>query len=368
MTDQIVQITAGSGTKIQTFENTVGGNVVEAQCVSLVDTAGLTVGSTSNPLNVIDPDLTVTATITATDAVVAAPAGAGAFVTGASTAASYVSRTCLGGDSTWNVSVTALTSGSLYFEGSVDSTNGVDGNWMSLHGQRLGILSTVVTNVATANGMYRGNTAGMTYFRVRSVTALTGTPSIKIQISSGPGTVGINTSIPAGTNSIGTTLGPTLTKGTQAATGYSVQNLKDAGRVRVTIGFQSTATATADTLLSLVKTSAGVAAGGATTIAVTSGKTLRITAIGFSIKAGAAAVAFGTMTLRTNPSGAAIITSPSEFRIDVGNTAATTGAAAAITYSIPDGMEYSGTEQIAVSLAAQATTNIVSVMLTGFEY
>ena len=43
MANQFVPITAGTGTKIQVFENTVGGNLVEAQAVSLVDATGLTI-------------------------------------------------------------------------------------------------------------------------------------------------------------------------------------------------------------------------------------------------------------------------------------------------------------------------------------
>jgi hypothetical protein len=159
-----------------------------------------------------------------------------------------------------------------------------------------------------------------------------------------------------------------ITKGTQGTTGVTTQDLKDAGRVRVTIGFQSTAPATADTLLSMVKTSAGVAAGGATSIGVTSNKTLRITAVAFSLKAAAATAAFATMTLRSNPAGATLIGSQSELRLDLGNTAAVIGAADKVTLAIPDGIEFSGTQTIGVSLAAQATTNIISIALMGFEY
>lgn len=161
---------------------------------------------------------------------------------------------------------------------------------------------------------------------------------------------------------------PTLTKGTQGATGVSTQDLKDSGRTRVSIVFQSTATATADTILSLVKSSNGTAAGGATTIAVASGKTLRITSMTFSVRAGAAAAAFATFNVRVNPSGAAVIGSQSELRVDLGNTAATIGAADKVTIPFPDGFELSGTQQLAVTAAAQATTNGLSVTLSGFEY
>lgn len=159
-----------------------------------------------------------------------------------------------------------------------------------------------------------------------------------------------------------------LTKGTQGGQGVTVQDLKDAGRSRVAIVFQAVAPAVADTLLSLVKMNAGVAAAGATSIGVTSGKILRITAITLSLKSGAAAAAFATLTLRTNPTGATLISSPSEVRLDVGTTGATIGAADKVEIIFPDGLEFSGTQTIGISLAAQAVTNIVSIGLNGFEY
>lgn len=173
--------------------------------------------STANPLPVFDPDLVGTGTITVTDSVVSAPAGAGAFVTGASTAGSLVYVVCPGGDAAWNVQITALTSGTLYFEGSLDSTTGTDGNWINLNGRRTGIVNTQLAGNATANGMYRGNTSGLKYFRVRSVGSLTGTPAIVIRISSGIGAIFLNASIPAGTNLIGSTSIDQTTPGTTNA-------------------------------------------------------------------------------------------------------------------------------------------------------
>ncbi len=160
---------------------------------------------------------------------------------------------------------------------------------------------------------------------------------------------------------------PTITKGTQGANGFTTQDLKDAGRARVSIVFQGVG-AIADALLSLVKITNGVAAAGATTIPVAANKRLRITSMTFSVKANVAAAAFATFTVRVNPTGAAVLASPSELRVDVGNTEAVIGAARAINVPIPDGMEFAGTEQIAVSALAQATTNILSVSLSGFEY
>lgn len=197
-----VPITAGTGTNIASDD--IGA--VQYQRIKLIHGAdGVNAGdvSTANPLPIFDPDATATGTITVTDAVVAAPAGAGAFVTGASTAGSLVFMACPGGDGAWNVQITALTSGTLYFEGSLDSTTGTDGQWINVNGRRTGVVNTELAGNLTANGMWRGNTSGLKYFRVRSVGALTGTPAVVIRISAGVGAIFLNASIPAGANVIG---------------------------------------------------------------------------------------------------------------------------------------------------------------------
>lgn len=139
-------------------------------------------------------------------------------------------------------------------------------------------------------------------------------------------------------------------------------------RSLVVIKFQAAAPATADTLLSLVKNTDGVDAGGATSIGVTNGKTLRLTGLVISLKAGAAAAAFGSFNLRSNPSGATVIGSPSLLRVELGLTAATVGSAVQSTVPLPDGMEFSGTKTLGVSWTAQATTNVLSIQLIGYEY
>lgn len=178
----------------------------------------------------------------------------------------------------------------------------------------------------------------------------------------------ITNALPTGANSIGTIQQAALTKGTQGTTGVTTQDLKDAGRARVSVTFQASAPAVADTLLSLVKVTNGAAAAGATSIGVAAGKILRITSITLSIKANAAAAAFATLTFRQNPAGATVIGSVSECRMDVGNTAAVAGAADKVEVIFPDGMEFSGAQTFGCSLAAQAITNIISISINGFEY
>lgn len=144
-------------------------------------------------------------------------------------------------------------------------------------------------------------------------------------------------------------------------------NLFRPSRDRIEILFQAVAPATADTLLSLVKVTNGVAVAGATTIPIAAGKILIVQSAELSVQAGAAAAAFATMTLRCNPAGAAVIGSQSWGRVDVGNTEAVIGAARAIVVPFWDGVEFSGANQLGVSLAAQAVTNVISICLRGYE-
>lgn len=148
---------------------------------------------------------------------------------------------------------------------------------------------------------------------------------------------------------------------------YKIAPAFDANRTRVVIKFEAVAPATADTLLSLVKQTGGVDAGGATSIGVTVNKVLRIHGVSFSLKANAAAAAFGTLTLRQNPAGATVIGSPSWGRFDVGNTEAVAGAARTY-YADVEEHEFSGAATLGASLSAQAVTNVVSIALYGFEY
>lgn len=174
--------------------------------VTMINTLALTdtqLRASAVATNLIQPDVNITGTITTTDIVVSAPGGAGALLTGASTAGSFVFSAITGGYTAWVAQITGLTSGSVYFEGSTDSTTGADGNWVNLIGRQIGILNSVLTGVATGNGNWRGNLSSYRFFRLRAVGALTGTPAILIRMSAGVATVFLNGSLPTGTNTIG---------------------------------------------------------------------------------------------------------------------------------------------------------------------
>ncbi len=135
---------------------------------------------------------------------------------------------------------------------------------------------------------------------------------------------------------------------------------------RCVFTWQNGTNVVADTLLTLSKNLNGTITTG-TTFGPSAGKRLRITGIAFSLKAGAAAAAFATMNLRSL-AGPVLIGSPSILRLDVGNTAAAIGAAVFNQVTPLDMFEFYGLDQIGVSLACQAITNIVSISLIGYEY
>ncbi len=300
-----------------------------------------------------DPDTSASGTITTTDAVVAAPAGAGAFTTGASTAGSLVSVACPGGDSAWNVQITGLTSGFLYFEASLDSTNGTDGQWINVNGRRTGVVNTQLAGVATANGMYRGNTSGAVRLRVRSVGALTGTPAITIRISAGIGAIFLNASIPAGTNNIGL-----VTRST------------DTGRVMwsAASAIAGVTAVTTEALVTMVPQRDGTAVATATSHTVTSGKRLRIQSITVGLISTAAAVISGRISLRIGAAGAATAASPIIHTLAIPSGAALAQAGGSMTLELPDGIEFSGAQQFGVSQVCSVVTGTLWVSLAGFEY
>lgn len=103
-------------------------------------------------------------------------------------------------------------------------------------------------------------------------------------------------------------------------------------------------------------------------IPVTANKVLRITGGQFFVKSNAAASAFGTLTLRENPAGATVIGSPSWGRFDVELTTAVVSDARWVFFNFTEALKFSGTNTIGASLSAQAITNVISVVLYGYEY
>jgi hypothetical protein len=234
--------------------------------------------------------------------------------------------------------------------------------------------------------------------RVQGSVAVTGTFWQATQPVSG--TVTIN-AIPAGTNNIGdvdvltlpalptganvigavtqsgtwTATPPTLTKGTQGATGFSVQELRDAGR-NLTNFFNALpqVTTNAAVLVSLTGYKSGAAVAATTTPAVvTTGKTYRITTLTATYLSLAAATA-GIVQIRANTGGVVAVGSPLVWQTMVGTPAAVAGVSTNISVTFPEGLEFAAGTGIGVTIHGVNATGVAAaggyllVSLSGYEY
>lgn len=165
--------------------------------------------------------------------------------------------------------------------------------------------------------------------------------------------------------------GPTLTKATQGSTGFSTQDLKDAGRVSfaaATVIGGVTAVST-EALLTMVPVRAGTASGTATTQAVTANKRLRVQAIVASVRSTGATVISARVALRMNPSGAVTASSPILAILSMTQQAAALAEAGdTCVFQVPDGLEFSGTEQIGLTQVCSGTAGVVYASIVGYEY
>lgn len=215
-----VAITAGAGTSIATDD--VGG--VQFQRVKNTfgaDGTATDVTSTT-PMPVYDPDITVTGTITATDAVVGTPALDGTLLSGTPTAASYVGGALQGGDAGLTLYLTGtFGGGTYYFEASVDATSAITGKWVTLTGKRQGSSGTTTADSATVESIWKLNVSGFAWFRVRVKGATAPSLTVTWNSSAGEGTIAMNSALPAGTNAVGTvtTVNPS---GTATQSGVSL--------------------------------------------------------------------------------------------------------------------------------------------------
>ena len=182
---------SGAGPKTQVFQVDHGGTG-----------ASESLTSRTNPFPVGNQAVG-SGTLSATDAVVAAPVGDGTLVSGASTAGSVVAAVVPNGMIAWTLLIKGYVSGTIYTEASTNSTNGTDGDWVEVKGRRTGTApgTESVVYAMVSNGYYRGNCAGFTYIRARLIGG-TG-PTIAWTLSSGVGAMFLNSGIPGGSSNIG---------------------------------------------------------------------------------------------------------------------------------------------------------------------
>ncbi len=156
-----------------------------------------------SPLSIQNLDQITSGIITISDSVVSAPVGDGTFRSGTSTVGSYLTASNPGGISALDIQLSGTISGIYYFEASLDSTTGIDGNWINLNCRQTGIINTSLSGNSTTAGVFRGNASGFKWVRVRNIGGVALNTTIKLNLTQGTGSVFLNASIPSGTNIIG---------------------------------------------------------------------------------------------------------------------------------------------------------------------
>ena len=196
-------------------------------------------------------------------------------------------------------------------------------------------------------------------------TPVTGTFWQATQPISGTVTANINGTVP---------VSGTFWQATQpvsiAAT-VPVRQVKDTSRTQFSAAtvIGGVTAVSAEALLTMVPVRAGVASGTVTSQTVTNGKTLRITAIIFSVKSTSAAVLAGVCALRMNPNGAVTASSPILAILSATQQAAALAQAGdTCVVNFPDGIELSGTMQFGLTQLCSAATGVVFASIIGFEY
>lgn len=221
---------------------------------------------------------------------------------------------------------------------------------------------------------------GGTLVDPRAIRALTA--SDIVALGAGTAQIGL-VKVSDGTNTAVVTAGgalnvaaPTLTKGTQAATGWSTQALKDSGRVNIMWTLEFSPAAIAEALMTMTESRDGAAVTTFTTKVVTSGKRLHITSwnmcventLGVNPKR-------AKLRMRFNTAGAVTTASPLQANLIASVATAVNTVGTTALDDFPDGIEYlgDGTKQIGFTLefpdwVTAAQTGKVYVTIFGFEY
>lgn len=222
---------------------------------------------------------------------------------------------------------------------------------------------------ATVTGTVAATQSGT--WNIGSITSITNTVTVSGTVTANAAQSGTWTVQPGNTANTTAWLvnGPTLTKGTQGAVGFAVQDLKDSGRTYVTFTLDAVAGVTVEALATMAINKA-LATSSASSYTVTTGKTLRIQSIvAMCRNTSTTAITAARVRLRSAASAIAA-TSPILTALDI--TPTTAGALAGATgwgeMSFPDGLEVASTQQIAISQIASATTTAITVTVVGYEY
>lgn len=202
-----------------------------------------------------------------------------------------------------------------------------------------------------------------------------GTDGTVAATQSGTWNVGTVTTLTSITNAVATTA-PAITKGTQGANGWTVQDLKDSGRTSIMVTASVASTATSETLIT-VSTSKGLAAvTTASSNTITTGKRFRIQGIFATARNSTGTTAgVATIRLRAAVGGATSASSPLQLTSAVALPAAATTVNFP-TIDIPDGFEIdsngaTNTWGITITHPQWVTGSVVAtfdITLIGYEY
>ena len=237
-------------------------------------------------------------------------------------------------------------------------------------------LNATVTGTVTAN-QGTANTAANAWFA--KITDGTNTGAVKAASTAAVAADPALVVAVSPNNTVGITV-PTLTKGTQGATGLSVQSLIDAGRnTRIFMLDAFTAAPVVEAVQSVVQWYGNAAVAATTQPAVVpTGKTLRLT--GYKIMyQSLATVGCAVVRVRANTAGLGVLASPLVYSFEAGSgagatTTAMTGGMTVETGSFPDGLELPAGTGVAFSMAGYGPTGTLTLEGTtrfavyGFEY
>lgn len=147
-----------------------------------------------------------------------------------------------------------------------------------------------------------------------------------------------------------------------------VVNAEDIGRLPVTMAVIAQAGVTTEALLSTAQNKGGVSAS-ATLYTVTSGKTFRISQISLVARSTTTAAVWARAVLRSNFTSAAVTTtSPVVWVAEVSSNGAVAGYTGNITATFSDGLEFPSGAVLGFSYVASATSALVTLSVTGYEY
>jgi len=255
----------------------------------------------------------------------------------------------------------AVTTGSVTFEQSVDGNN-----WAVLPVVRsdLGTATTTHSGTIASGGAiaFDAGVEGVNFVRVRP-TANASSGTLYATIVAGGMPFSPSTTL-TGTPAISGTVNatpPSITKATQGTTGFTTQDIKDAGRTPVYLQIEGASITTTEALVGYTGFLGTTAiTSSSANYTVTSGRRFRLTSI---LIAGGGAGA--TVRVRMRYASGSAPTTSSPIIGGIAHAFASTGDGLALPY--PDGEELAAGTQVAFTAVTSAAVS-AWVMVTGFEY